>query len=156
MSGWTLEVFPNDCSTRAEAWRRRDRGATRQAARKRRSIRWRTNDPYGVAPTDCWLDAMAPTCRWFSLNYKLNYSPVGSKWLRLCAIKGKTDSRRTTSGVEGGKARAWELERKKIQERKGIPFRPREGLASIRIARGGRHWLEVGLHLPTLIPCICN
>lgn len=22
--------------------------------------------------------------------------------------------------------------------------------------RGGRQWLEAGLHLPTLIPCICN
>lgn len=27
---------------------------------KRRSICRRTNDPYGVGPTDCWLDAMAP------------------------------------------------------------------------------------------------
>lgn len=44
MSGWTLEVFPNDCSDCKETKREGAEGGGGRA-RKRRSIRQRTNDP---------------------------------------------------------------------------------------------------------------
>ena len=47
---WYIEVTAKGCSS----------AVTARSLSHGRSIRRCTNDPYGVGPTDCWLDAMAP------------------------------------------------------------------------------------------------
>lgn len=69
--------------TRTERGRARERESISISIAPGRSIRQRTNNPYGGALlADCWLDATAPCARRFfffsSLNYKLNYTARNS------------------------------------------------------------------------------
>lgn len=117
-------------------------------ARKRRSICRRTNDPYGVAPTDCRLDAMAPA-RWFSLNYKLNYSPGRLKMATVMRHK------------RGNRLGEWYWGRRK-GERGWEGGGAGKGLSSLgdgidtHRPRGGGWGRQAAWGRPTLIPCIRN